>query len=72
MMQMFTEPMVMTSNGGPMDMTYTYALYIYQNSFTYGRMGYACALSWIMLIISMGLTVIALKSGGYFEERADY
>jgi multiple sugar transport system permease protein len=72
MMQMFTEPLTMTSRGGPMDKTYTYALYIYQNAFTYGNMGYACALSWVMLVITMALTFVALKSGGYFEERESY
>jgi multiple sugar transport system permease protein len=72
LMQMFVEPLTMTSRGGPMDKTYTYALYVYQNAFTYGNMGYACALSWIMLIITMLFTMIALKSGGYFEERENY
>ncbi|MDR1286723.1 MAG: sugar ABC transporter permease [Treponema sp.] len=72
LMQMFVEPLTMTSRGGPMDRTYTYALYVYQNAFTYGNMGYACALSWIMLIITMLFTVISLKSGGYFEERENY
>ncbi|GHT81223.1 spermidine/putrescine ABC transporter permease [Spirochaetia bacterium] len=33
LMQMFIEPLTMTSRGGPMDKTYTYALYIYQNAF---------------------------------------
>jgi multiple sugar transport system permease protein len=69
LMQMFVEPLTMTSRGGPMDKTYTYALYVYQNAFTYGNMGYACALSWVMLVITMVFTIIALKSGGYFEER---
>ncbi|MDR1420256.1 MAG: sugar ABC transporter permease [Treponema sp.] len=72
LMQMFVEPLTMTSRGGPMDKTYTYALYVYQNAFTYGNMGYACALSWVMLIITMLFTVTCLKSGGYFEERENY
>lgn len=66
-MQMFTEPLVMTKSGGPMDRTYTYALYVYKNAFQYNKMGYASALAWIMLVISMILTFIALKFGGYFE-----
>jgi ABC-type sugar transport system permease subunit len=32
-------------------------------------MGYASALSWVMLIITLALTFIALKFGGFFEER---
>jgi multiple sugar transport system permease protein len=74
LMQMFVEPLTMTRPviGGPMQMTYTYALYVYQNSFTYGNMGYACALSIVILVVTMILTVIALKSGGYFKERETY
>jgi multiple sugar transport system permease protein len=74
LMQMFVEPLVMTRPvvGGPMNRTYTYALYVYQNSFTYNNMGYSCALSFIMLFVTMILTVTALKSGGYFDERKNY
>ena len=68
MMQMFTEPLVMTNSGGPNNTTYTYALYIYKNAFYYNKMGYACALAWIMLILSMILTYLALKFGGFFEK----
>lgn len=67
-MQMFTEPLVMTNSGGPNNTTYTYALYIYKSAFQYNKMGYACALSWIMLTVSMLLTFIALRAGGYFEK----
>jgi ABC-type sugar transport systems, permease components len=67
-MQMFTEPLVMTNAGGPNNTTYTYALYIYKSAFQYSKMGYASALSWIMLIVSMVLTFIALRAGGYFEK----
>jgi multiple sugar transport system permease protein len=69
LMQMFVEPLTMTRSGQPMDKTYTYALYIYNNAFKYSKMGYACALSWIMLIITLALTFVALKFGGFFEER---
>jgi multiple sugar transport system permease protein len=71
LMQMFVEPLTMTRSGQPMDKTYTYALYIYNNAFKYSKMGYASALSWIMLIITLTLTFVALKFGGFFEERAD-
>lgn len=69
LMQMFTEPLVMTRNGGPMDTTYTYALYIYNNAFRYGKMGYASALAWVMLVVTLGLTFVALKAGGFFDGR---
>ncbi|MDR2483733.1 MAG: sugar ABC transporter permease [Treponema sp.] len=69
LMQMFVEPLTMTRSGQPNNMTYTYALYIYNNAFKYSKMGYASALSWVMLIITLALTFIALKFGGFFEER---
>ena len=46
----FSEALIIT-DGGPMDSTMLFALYIYKQSFTYFKMGYACALSWILLII---------------------
>jgi multiple sugar transport system permease protein len=72
LMQMFVEPLTMTRSGQPMDKTYTYALYIYNNAFKYSKMGYASAMSWVMLVITLGLTFIALKAGGFFEGRENY
>ena len=71
LMQIFTEPLIMSDkgNGGPMDTTYTFGLYIYKNAFQYNtKMGYACALAWILLIVSMIFAFIALRAGGYFED----
>jgi multiple sugar transport system permease protein len=69
LIQMFVEPLTMTRSGQPMDKTYTYALYIYNNAFKYSKMGYASAMSWVMLIITLALTFVALRFGGFFEER---
>ncbi|MBQ7372009.1 MAG: sugar ABC transporter permease, partial [Blautia sp.] len=67
LLQMFTEPLVMTDSGGPYNTTYTIGLYIYKNAFQYSKMGYSSALAWMLLIVSLGLTFIALKLGGFFE-----
>ena len=67
LMQMFTEPLVMTNSGGPLNKTYTLGLYIYKNAFQFSKMGYSCALAWVMLVFSTILTFIALKAGGFFE-----
>jgi multiple sugar transport system permease protein len=72
LMQMFVEPLTMTRSGQPMDKTYTYALYIYNNAFKYSKMGYASAMSWVMLIVTLALTFIALRTGGFFEGRENY
>lgn len=65
-MQNFSEAFIMTK-GGPADSTYMYALYVYRNAFQYSKMGYASALSWIMLIITLAITLLALKTTGWLN-----
>lgn len=48
--QMFTQAFVVT-NGGPMNSTLVYALYLYRKAFNFFDMGYASALAWILLVI---------------------
>jgi multiple sugar transport system permease protein len=67
-MQNFSEAFIMTK-GGPADSTYMYALYLYRNAFQYSNMGYASALSWVMLIITLAMTLVALKATGWFGEE---
>ena len=57
----FTESMVIT-NGGPFDTTLVYALYIYRQSFQYYKMGYACALSWVLLCIIGVVSIFIFRS----------
>jgi len=59
--QYFTQPQVMTQ-GGPVDSTRVYALYLYDNAFRFFRMGYASAMAWLLFIIVVILTVIIFKS----------
>jgi multiple sugar transport system permease protein len=37
--------------GGPLDNTLLYSLYLYQKAFRFFDMGYASAMAWVMLII---------------------
>ncbi|QTH42593.1 sugar ABC transporter permease [Cohnella sp. LGH] len=48
--QMFTQAFVVTQ-GGPINSTLVYALYLYQKAFAYFDMGYASALAWVLLIL---------------------
>lgn len=57
----FTEALVIT-NGGPMDSTMVYALYIYKQGFSYFKMGYACALSWVLLFIIAFFSFFVFRS----------
>lgn len=68
MMQTFAEAQIMT-DGGPMESTYYYALYLYNNAFKYGRMGYASAMAWIMLIITMILSIVTLRASGMMDRK---
>ena len=59
--QYFTQPQVMTQ-GGPVDSTRVYALYLYDNAFRFFRMGYASAMAWLLFMVVVVLTVIIFKS----------
>lgn len=57
----FTQAFVITK-GGPNDATNFYALYVYNHAFKYYDMGYASAMSWVMLVIMSLITVIIFKT----------
>ncbi len=59
--QTFTSAMMVT-NGGPVNSTLLYVLYIYQEGFSRYNFGYAAALSWILMAIIMFFTVIVFKT----------
>ena len=58
--QVFTQAFVMTQ-GGPHYATTFYVYYIYQNAFVDFKMGYASALSWMLLIVVMAVTALIMK-----------
>lgn len=61
----FTQAYVIT-NGGPNDATNFYALYVYKHAFDYYDMGYASAMSWVMLVVISILTLIIFKTSRYW------
>ncbi len=60
-LQVFAVPYVLFPNGQPARSAYFYTMYLYDNAFQYHKMGYACAMAWIMFIIILALTGLALK-----------
>jgi multiple sugar transport system permease protein len=61
--QFFTPAMVMTNGtGGPVDSTTFYSLYLFNVAFSDFKMGYACAMAWVLLLIVMAATGVVLKS----------
>jgi multiple sugar transport system permease protein len=59
--QYFTLPFIMTQ-GGPVESTNVYAYYLYQNAFTFFKMGYASALSWILFVIIVIFAFLAFRT----------
>jgi len=60
-LQVFATPYIMTG-GGPARSTYFYTMYLYDNAFSYLKMGYASAMAWIQLLIVLALTALAAWS----------
>ena len=65
--QQFAEAQIMTE-GGPDRATEFFALYIYQNAFQYFKMGYACAQSWVMLIIALIIVFVLFRLLGMGDD----
>ena len=60
-LQVFSIPYIMTG-GGPTRSTYFFTMYLYDNAFTYLKMGYASAMAWVQLLIILALTGFAFWS----------
>lgn len=57
--------------GGPIDATLFYTLYLYQEAFSYFRMGYASAMAWVLLLIIgcfTGISFLTSKYWVYYED----
>jgi multiple sugar transport system permease protein len=68
--QVFTAGLLIT-NGGPQNATLFYVLYQYRVGFRQLEMGYAAALSWLLFLIVMILTLLVFKTIGarvYYQE----
>ena len=61
--QVFAPALIMTK-GGPQDATLFMVLYIYRNAFEYSKLGYAAALSWLLFLFIILLTIIQFRGSG--------
>ncbi|MBO0794607.1 MAG: sugar ABC transporter permease [Ktedonobacteraceae bacterium] len=65
--QAFTPAFIVSGgNGGPFDSTLFYTLYVYQEGFGNFHMGYASAMSWVLLVVIAVFTIIAFTSSKYW------
>lgn len=63
--QYFDQAYVMTE-GGPLNSTLFYNLYLYTNAYREYKMGYASALAWVMFVIILVFTLITIKSSSFW------
>jgi multiple sugar transport system permease protein len=63
--QTFTNAFI-TTNGGPLDATLFFVLYLYKQAFELLNMGYASALAWVLFIIILVLTLLIFRSQGFW------
>jgi len=58
--QSFTNALIIT-NGGPSNASLFYVLYIYRNAWAFNRMGYAAAMSWLLFVVILVVTIIVFR-----------
>lgn len=67
--QTFTSAFVAT-DGGPLDSTLFYVLYLYRQAFQFFNMGYASALAWVLFALILVFTLMIVRSSDrwvYYE-----
>jgi multiple sugar transport system permease protein len=65
--QYFTQAWVMTGGmGGPANSTMFFAMYLFQNAFQMFKMGYACAMAWLLFIVILVATLLIFKTSARY------
>ena len=55
--KIFAQPYMLTK-GGPGNSTTTIVLYLYNQGFSYDKLGYASAIAWVLFVIVMLITAV--------------
>lgn len=67
-LQIFTQPYLLAQTrlnnvgAGPGQSMLTYAMYLFQNAFSFLKMGYASAMAWVLFLITLAITAVILVS----------
>lgn len=72
-LQEFTAAFIITK-GGPLYATYLYGMMLYRQGFQFFKMGYAAALSWVLFVIIIILTLLIFKSSPlwtFYDDGSD-
>jgi multiple sugar transport system permease protein len=65
--QYFTQAWVMTNGtGGPANSTMMYPMYLFQNAFQFFKMGYACAMAWLLFVAIVAATAIIFRTSARY------
>jgi multiple sugar transport system permease protein len=65
-LQIFEVAYIMRGDGPlgyPNDATMMPVVLLFQNAFTYFKMGYASALAWLLFVVILGITIVQLRLG---------
>jgi len=72
-LMMFTQAFLIT-DGGPIDRTMVIMLYVYGHAFEFFNMGYASAMTWVVIISMFVITMVIFKTSKYwvfYESKGD-
>jgi multiple sugar transport system permease protein len=65
--QYFTQAYVMTGgDGGPVDSTLFFAMYLFREAFQEFKMGYACAMAWLLFVLTLSATLVIFRSSAKY------
>jgi len=65
--QYFTQAWVMTNGtGSPANSTMMYPMYLFQNAFQFFKMGYACAMAWLLFVAIVTATGLIFKTSARY------
>lgn len=69
-LQNFTSAFVITK-GGPLKSTYVLGMKLYNEGFSYFKMGYASAISWVIFVIILVITLLLFRSSSVWVHYSD-
>jgi multiple sugar transport system permease protein len=66
--QVFAQPRILLNdeNGGAGSSGLTYMMYLFNNAFSYFKMGYASALAWILFLVILAITAVQFWGGKHW------
>lgn len=67
-LQIFTQVYILSGTpvGGPANSTLSYVVYIYNHAFTFGNMGYAAAMAWMLFLGTSILSIVIFVSAKWW------